>query len=450
MKKVFLSLFAVIMVMSLSACGGNKAPASEGTTASTTEPTTASTTEPTTAATSEPKPDEPIELVFQSWVTPNLTAEFYEGLIKKYEAANPGVTIKRIQPPANEGNADNYLKTLLAAGDFPDIIQNATVKLFVDADAIMEIPINDKIKSVKNYETDFINGKLYNITSAGSQPQTLIFYNKKLFADAEITTLPKTWAELEEVAAKLKAKNITPLLTAGDWTAGFTFTALTSPAVFENNKTWYTDRYDGKTKFTDPDWIEATEYWNGLVTKGYFNKGALSIDYPAVEQEFLKGNGAMYPMGVWFTASEAAATKDFEVGVFAAPTKSGAQNILGGENGGGVAISKKTKNPEAAVKFAEFLMLDRESNKALLETDGLFSTMQEPVLWDMSPLQKEISDLMLNNPPMVGFYNNKVGSVPVSGIQDQYNKVAQNILLGKADIKKELGSLDDYWEKNKK
>jgi ABC-type glycerol-3-phosphate transport system substrate-binding protein len=158
----------------------------------------------------------------------------------------------------------------------------------------------------------------------------------------------------------------------------------------------------------------------------------------------------MYPMGVWFTASEAKATKDFEVGVFAVPTKSGAQNILGGENGGGIGISKKTKHPEAAIKLAEFLMLDRESNKSFLQTDGLFSTMKDPVLWNMSPLQKEISDLMVKNPPMVGFLNNKVGSIPVSGIQDQYNKAAQNMLLGKADPTKEMASLDDYWDKNKK
>jgi ABC-type glycerol-3-phosphate transport system substrate-binding protein len=388
--------------------------------------------------------------VFQSWVTPNLTAEFYDGLIKKFVAANPGITVKRIQPPANEGNADNYLKTLLASGDFPDLVQNATTQLFVDADALLEIPIDDTIKNVKNYETDFINGKLYNITFAGSQPQTLIFYNKKLFKDAGIEALPKTWADLEAVAAKLKAKNITPLLTAGDWTSGFTFAMMTSPTIFETKKTWYTDRFDGKVKFTDPDWVEAATYWNGLVKKGYFNKSALSIDYPAVEQEFLKGKGAMYPMGVWFTASEAKATKDFEVGVFAVPTKSGAQDILGGENGGGIGISKKTKHPEAAIKLAEFLMLDRESNKSFLQADGLFSTMKDPVLWNMSPLQKEISDLMVKNPPMVGFLNNKVGSIPVSGIQDQYNKAAQNMLLGKADPTKEMASLDDYWDKNKK
>lgn len=438
MKKIFTFILACMLAVSISACGSNK-----------TADKPAETSSPESTATPGTKS---VEIVFQSWVTPNLTAEFYDGLIKKFETANPDIKVKRIQPPGNEGSADNYLKTLLASGDFPDVVQNVTTKLFVDADALLEIPADDEIKSIKNYETDLINGKLYQITSAGSQPQTIIFYNKKLFAEAGITTLPKTWAEFMDVCAKLKEKNITPLLTAGDWTSGFTFSALTSPTVYLNKKAWYSDRYDGKVKFTDADWIEAASYYNELVQKGYFNKGVLSIDYAAVEQEFLKGNGAMYPMGVWFTASEAKANKDFEVGVFPAPTKDGSQFILGGENGGGLAISKKTKNPEAAIKFAKFMMLDRENNKKFLETDGLFSTMKDPVKWDMSPLQTEVSNLLANNPPMVGFYNNKVGSVPVAGIQDQYNKVSQNILAqqGKADVTKEMQTLDDYWDKNKK
>jgi ABC-type glycerol-3-phosphate transport system substrate-binding protein len=158
----------------------------------------------------------------------------------------------------------------------------------------------------------------------------------------------------------------------------------------------------------------------------------------------------MYPMGSWFSATEATATKDFEVGVFAAPTKDGTQYILGGENAGGFAVSKTSKYPDAALKFAKFMMLDPEAHKGYLQADALFSNLKEPLKWDMSPLQSEIYDLLLKNPPMVGHLNNKVGRVPVSGIQDQYNKVAQNILLGGADLNKEMQSMDDYWDKNNK
>jgi ABC-type glycerol-3-phosphate transport system substrate-binding protein len=434
LKKWFAGMLSLAIVLGLTACGGGSNNAAE---------------QSASASDNGQASGDKQEIVFQSWITPNLTPEYYDGLIKKFEDANPGITVKRIQPPANEGSPDNYLKTLLASGDFPDVVQNATIQAFVDAGALQEIPIDDDIKKINNYEAEMINGKLYNI-SAIRQPQSLIFYNKKLFADAGITSTPTTWAELEDTAAKLKAKGITPLLTAGDWTSGFTFSILTSPNVYKDNKVWYADRFDGKVKFTDPNWMEAANYYNDLVKNGYFNKGALSIDYTAVEQEFLKGNGAMYPMGSWFSATEATATKDFEVGVFAAPTKDGTQYILGGENAGGFAVSKTSKYPDAALKFAKFMMLDPEAHKGYLQADALFSNLKEPLKWNMSPLQSEIYDLLLKNPPMVGHLNNKVGRVPVSGIQDQYNKVAQNILLGGADLNKEMQSMDDYWDKNNK
>ncbi|SEB87105.1 extracellular solute-binding protein [Paenibacillus sp. GP183] len=390
-----------------------------------------------------------VEITYQSWITPNLTAAFYDNAIKKFQEKNPGIKVKRIEPPANEGSPDNYLKTLLAAGDFPDVVQNATIKLFFDADALHEIPIDADIKQINNYDSSMINGKLYNI-SAVRQPQSLMFYNKKMFADAGITNIPKTWTELEDASAKLKAKGFTPILTAGDWTAGFAFSAMASPTIYKDNQKWYTDRYDGKVKFTDPNWIEAANYFDGLVKKGYFNKGALSIGYTDVEQEFLKGNGAMYPMGVWFTAAEAKAKKDFEVGVFPIPTKDGKVFMVGSDNEGLFAVSKTSKQADAAIKFAKFMMLDPEVGKEFLKADALISNLKTPITYDMSPLQKELAGMMAGVGKMVGHYNNQVGSVPVSGIQDQYNKVAQTLLLGNAAVKDQMASLDAYWESHKK
>jgi ABC-type glycerol-3-phosphate transport system substrate-binding protein len=441
MRKWLALCITIMLVTVLAACGGNSSNSS-----GTKEP---ASTKSATNSEANKEPVKDVEIVFQSWVTPNLTVEYYDQLIKRFEGANPGIKVKRIQPPANEGSPDSYLKTLLAAGDFPDVVQNATIQMFVDADALLEVPIDDEIKKINNYEAEMIDGKLFNI-SAIRQPQSLIFYNKKLFAEAGINSTPKSWAELEETAAKLKAKNITPLLTAGDWTAGFTFSIMTSSSVYKDNKNWYADRFDNKVKFTDADWMDSSSYYTDLVKKGYFNKGALSIDYTGVEQEFLKGNGAMYPMGSWFSAAEATTDKDFEVGVFATPTKDGTQYLLGGENAGGYAVAKNSSHPEEALKFAKFMMLDPEAHKGYLQADALFSNLKEPLKWDMSSLQTEIYELLLNNPPMVGHMNNKVGRVPVAGIQDQYNKVAQNILLGDTDVEKGMQSLDEYWDKNNK
>ncbi len=56
-------------------------------------------------------------------------------------------------------------------------------------------------------------------------------------------------------------------------------------------------------------------------------KGALSVGYADLEQQFLAGKAAIYPMGSWFTAAEASADKDFEVGVFYAPSSDGVPHL---------------------------------------------------------------------------------------------------------------------------
>lgn len=434
-KRSALAAFALSALVAVAACGKDDAKGS-GASASPTEANGAK---------------EKVEIVFQSWITPNLTAEYYDNSIKAFEAANPGIKVKRIAPNSNDGTADNYLKTLLAAGDFPDVIENATTQVFVDANALMEIPIDNDIRNVNNYENSLINGKLY-VVSAIRQPQGLIFYNKKLFEDAGIAALPKTWDELQASADKLKARNVTPFIVSGDWSAGFNLSDMMASQVFKDNPAWYKDRWDGKVHFTDPGFIEGANFVSGMVKKGYFNKGGLGLAYADAEKDFLAGKAAMYPMGSWFTAAESKAKKDFEVGVFAIPTKDGKPFMFGNDNQSGYSVSKTSKHPEAALKFAKYMMFDKVAGKAYLQADGLFSSLKEPIVYDMTPLQKEIFDILKNIPAMTGGYSNKAGLPPVSGIQDQWDKVAQSILLAPndVDVAKEMKSLDDFWDKNAK
>ena len=439
MKRVGLIIFAlVILAAGLVGCASNKK-----------EVTPAVVTATPVVAKETPKKVESIELIYQSHVTPNLTAEFYDTAIKRFEASNPGIKIKRIQAP--DADADKYLKLLLASGDFPDIAQNISdIIAFVKSDALIEIKADDDIKKIKNYNVQSINGKLYNL-GAFTQPQSLIFYNKKMFADAGITATPKNWDEFIKVSEKLKAKGFTPMLTAGEWVTGFTAGIMSAPDIFGKNMRWNADRTAGKVHFTDAEWVEAMTRFADFSKKGYFNKGALSIGYTQVEQEFLKGNGAMYPMGVWFTASEKnAKDKNFEVGVFPVPTKDGEVRLAGAENGGMYAISSKSKHPVEALKFIKFMLLDVETHKKFMEADGLFSNLVNPISIDFTPLQKEVAELLRTAKVYSPYMALSLGdSSPAAGIWDQFQKTAQNLMVAQ-DPLKELKILDDIWDKNVK
>ncbi|MGG4036541.1 extracellular solute-binding protein [Paenibacillus cisolokensis] len=389
-----------------------------------------------------------VEISFLSLITTNLTEEFWDKWIADFEKKNPDIKVKRIQAPSLEGLNDNYAKTLLASGDFPDVLSNISYQDFAKAGALMEIPIDDDIKKIKDYESLLLDGKLYTL-QAYLQPHTQIFYNKDLFAKAGIDKLPRTWDELEAAAEKLKQAGITPMLTAGDWMTTLTFSILTGPEIFGKNPNWYADKNAGKVSYQDENWREVASRYQQFAAKGYFNKGALSIGYEQVEQEFLNGNGAMYPMGSWFTAAYEAADPDFEAGVFAAPTLDGKKTYMSGSRGTSFAVSNTTDQPEAALRFAKYLVLDPDFHKAFAASDGMFSGLADPINNEFTPLQQEIADLLEEAGTMSGYETQRAGDFPVNGLGNQLAKVGQGLLLEGSDVNKELAGLDDYWGKNK-
>lgn len=393
------------------------------------------------------------QISWQVWITPNLTRDFWDGLVAAFEAKNPDIKVKIIEANANvTPSADDFEKTRLAAGDVPDLWWNATIPFFADGGLLWALPADDPdLKNVSNLMSASYHGKLYAI-NATIQPQGLMFYNKKLWAQAGLTDTPKTWADYEADCAKLKDAGITSILAGGDWVAGYDFTIFTSPEIYHNDTQWYTDRWAGKVHFTDDNYVEAANWFNSLVTKGYFNKGALSIAYSDLEQHFLTGEAAIYPMGCWFTAAEAKAQKDFDVGVFFAPTKDGKPHLLQSlAYGTGGCIYAKSKNPEAAFKLLKFALMDPTYGTKFIQVDGLYSALNPPLTYPMSQLQKDVGALIPLGKTTSALYNNKVGDLPPAGITAIYDKIGQTILAGGVtDVKSLMQQLDDFWNQAKR
>lgn len=429
-KKMFLLALVIIMVLSIAACGSNNNSEDGGTGQPSDE-------------------DETVEITYLSMVTPNLDDEFWDSVVQRFEDDYPHIKVNRIQAPAMEGSNDNYGKTLLASGDFPDVISNISVKDFVDADALLEIPVDEDVKKIRDYEALMLDGKLYHL-QAYIQPETLVFYNKEMFAKAGIESTPKSLDELMDAADKLDQAGFTPFLTAGEWVTQQAFKVISTATVFGDNPNWWTDRYAGEVDFTDEDWRKPAEFWQEAAKKGYFNEGALGIGFDQLEQEFLQGKGAMHMTGSWFSASEAASDHDFEVGVFAGPTVDGSGPYVGGARGLVQAVSRTTEHPEESLLFAKYVLIDPEIHREFNERDAKISGLVEPINYEFTPLQQEIFDLyqdstFITNPPQP----DSDGTYPVPGITGQLATVAQNLIIGDADIEEQLESLNKYWEENK-
>ncbi len=399
---------------------------------------------------SEEEPGQ-INLKWQVWVTPNLTREFYASAAETYMQLNPGVQIEIIEANAAGGGegAVDFIRNRLAAGDVPDIWTNVMDAIFIEAGHVWEIPADDPdLQRVKNLELAAIDGKYYSFV-AHIQPQGSIFYNKSMWAEAGLTEadIPTTWAEFEAVCETIKAAGFVPIMAGGEWTAWALFQWFLNAEVVKNHPNFWTEYEAGDVRFSDPEVVAVGEFIDRLVKNGYLIEGQLSIGYAQLEQGFLGGSAVMYPMGTWYTAADKAADKDWETGVFVYPSRDGVQNFFAGYGVGGntMRIYSGSENPEAAWEFVKWFHMDPEYGADFIEADGLYSNLDPPILYDMTPLQREVNDLFqateISTPQIIEY----VGGPAPSGITDVFQSVIEAIITQTYDsLEAEFAKIDAF------
>ncbi|MEV8536327.1 extracellular solute-binding protein [Streptomyces sp. NPDC051211] len=146
----------------------------------------------------------------------NSSAAYWKNLANGFEKANPGIKVEVTVLSWSE--VDAKVAEMVAAGKAPDIAQIGAYADYAAADKLYSA---DELLSVHT-EADFLTP----LADAGTIDRVqygmpfvastrLLFYNEKLFADAGITGkdgtswAPKTWADLEAAAKKLKAAGVT-------------------------------------------------------------------------------------------------------------------------------------------------------------------------------------------------------------------------------------------------
>jgi ABC-type glycerol-3-phosphate transport system substrate-binding protein len=258
------------------------------------------------------------------------------------------------------------------------------------------------------------------------------------------------------VCAKIKASGTTPIALGGSqdtWASWIFLGGMFSTNVLGQDPNWILKRKQNKVHFTDPLVARTFNAWAGLSKAGYFNKDALSLNYAGLQQEFLDGKEAMYPMGTWAASATAVGAAKFGVGVFRLPPFSGAPVQAVFTNGGAV-VNAKSPNLEAAKKLAAFWSLDPQTNSILAKNDaGLIATkgFKQPtglpaVFYQTAALYQQQSTKAhpLKSVDVMFFNNGDRASAP--GMDAFYASAAQNILLGRS-VQSQLKFLDQQWNK---
>jgi ABC-type glycerol-3-phosphate transport system substrate-binding protein len=300
-----------------------------------------------------------VTLSYLTFLTPDLTAQFWSKSIAAAAKGVPGVTIKQDVDPSTD--RDTYAKQLLQSGQFPDLLQSITPSLYTSAGLLTPYPaswINANFILPNN-----ITGKDY-IPPTNSQIIPLVYYNKALFA------------QFMTDSAKLKAAGIVPIELGGhdSFAAAMPLTGALSADVLGSDPNWIQQRYAGKVKFADPNVVAAATKMRTLVTDNYFEPDALSVSYAQSITNFNDGKAAMYPMGSWYLGS-IPKNEWNNIGVFPWPTNNGSL-VIPFSLGGSMAVSAKTPDPAAAFKFAESWSLNPDNLKSLISGDGAFPMLK--------------------------------------------------------------------------
>jgi multiple sugar transport system substrate-binding protein len=182
-KRLFgTAALAAAAMLALAACGGSSSGGSGGSGAVT------------------------LKLVVADYGTgpANTSTKYWQGIIDAFHKANPSIDVKVTAVPWD--NFDTQIQTLVQNHNYPDITEGDYFSAYAQQGLLY--PASGVLSNPKNLLPVFAKQGTYNGVQYGMPFTTssrTLFYNKKLFAQAGISSPPTTWADVEADAAKIKA-----------------------------------------------------------------------------------------------------------------------------------------------------------------------------------------------------------------------------------------------------
>ncbi|MFE6668794.1 extracellular solute-binding protein [Streptomyces sp. NPDC057697] len=372
-----------------------------------------------------------------------------EELVALYRTSHPDAEFATSFAPTDQ--VQTVLRTQLAGGNAPDVhvlypgsgsamsmVELAKTGLLAD---LSEQPWTKEVPS--NFHPAYRHeGKTY-LYSAGSSVIGAI-HNKKVFAGAGVEP-PRTWRELLDVCAKLKARGTIPIAlgTQTPWVTQLITYALVPNAVYAKNPGFDAEMASGKARFRDSGWADAMGKYQELQRRGYFNENPNGTTYEQQTSMVASGRAAMAVQvsAVLANFRQAARNPD-DLGMFPFPGGDDAANLwIPAGIVVGLGISARSKKPAAAKEFLAFLGEQRNVDRwarsvAAIPFKRDATTRTDPALDGFLPL--------IDDGRAVPFMDQ---SWPNAEVQPAHFAAVQDLLAGKTDVDGALGQMDEAYGK---
>lgn len=389
------------------------------------------------------------EITWMFWDDLNATEDLislgYKDVVDRFNKDYEGVY--HVTPVTT--NLEEYytkLNALVASDQTPDVFivspgPNLTVYVEpgITADLTSYLKQDGWLDTFNGGEGAFsqqtYNGKIYavplNIAAA------CVFYNTEMFEKAGITTMPTDWNGMLDACQKLKDAGYTPLtISAGTaWClsmlAGYLCDAEGVDLAALNA---------GTAHWTDANVVAAANKM--LEISQYFQPTAVGDTNDVATANFYNEEAAMLIQGSWAIGQINGANPAFEekCGVFAFPGTNG--RVIAKSDS--LAMSAKTKYPEAAIAFMKYFT-DDTAQKYTAEKGGKIPVTT--VEYDASAAPAQLAYVMEvfgAAKSTFGFYNESLASTEAGSTFDD---AMVSIYLG-TPVEEGLQTIEDFYANN--
>ena len=367
-----------------------------------------------------------------------------KNLIAAFEKLHPNIVINDVAQPGT--NYFQLLQSSAISGNGPDLAVMWTGIYDLQYSNLL-VNLKGNVPSADLSKMEGLQWEAPNFdTSLGTYVMPLEtqfyigFYNKKLFKEAGITSVPTDWTQLFADCKLLKAKGIQPIVYGNGGqaisTEFYPWYDMSYLMIGAHPLTSWKALYDGSIPWTSSANVAQLQKWAELQKDGYTNSDVLTNTSNI--QQFEKGKAAMLVDGTWDTAQYTGAMGT-NVAAFVPPYSNTPIKGVVEYPGDGFSVMKWSKHQKQDFEFLDFLTTTQAGNiinKAGLIPDisGLSTT--NPVNQEM--LNFVTQDHMTPYPMMDNYVQVNVG--------DAADKVLPAVLANQQSASSALQNMAQAWQ----
>ncbi|WP_066379631.1 MULTISPECIES: ABC transporter substrate-binding protein [unclassified Anabaena] len=298
---------------------------------------------------------------------------FREGMVKDFEAQNPGIRINLLEGPNAANLVEDLYTSAFLLGDSPyDLINMDVIWTPKFAAAGWLLPLDDRISQEelaaflpKDVEAGYYQGKLYRMPIRSDVG--MLYYRKDLLKQAGFEP-PETFADLMRISQILQK---TDQVNWGYLWQGRQYEGLVAMfvEVLEGFGGFWVNPDTLAVGLDRPESLQAVEFLRSTIQQGVSPPGVTTYQEEDTRRLFQSGQAVFlrsWPY-VWPLANQENSPVAGKIGIKSmvhAPEQTGGACL----GGWGLGIAKSSKHPEAAWKAIQYFTSEEAQQRFILQS----------------------------------------------------------------------------------